>query len=93
MDCLSHADFRGVIDTALKLTQLAADQLRERDLAGFIRLSNEAEKALVFLEFQWELTHTALDFVRSTRRELTEMQDKLLTLALKAKAIPTAGDA
>lgn len=90
---LKHSELRGVIDTALKLSKLASVCLSEHDLAGFLRLSNGAEKALVFLELQTELATTTHKALARMRLELVEMQDELLTLTLEAKLIPAVGDA
>ena len=88
---ISPNDWRGVADTAIQLTRLAFTQLRARDLAGFLRLGNEAEKALVYLELQTDLPCDVRNRLVHMRRELAEMRDEVLTITVKA--IPPAGDA
>ncbi len=88
---LNNNDCRGIVDTAIKLTQQAFKQLDDGDLAGFLRLGKEAEKALVFLELQMDVSSHALDFIRRTRSELAEMRDEALTTTVKL--MPSAGDA
>jgi len=88
---MTNNDYRGIVDTAIKLTQRAFRQLQVHDLAGFLRLGDEAEKALVFLELQPNIAPSAREFITRTRRELAEMRDDVLTTTIKL--MPTAGDA